>query len=522
MGDIRGFMHYDRKKVPYHEPKVRLKTFSEIETRPDEDHLKTQGARCMDCGVPFCQSNTGCPIDNLIPEWNELVYQGRWREALDRLHKTNNFPEFTGRACPAPCEGACVLGITDPAVTIKNIENAIINRGFEEGWVQPEPPEIRTGKHVAIIGSGPAGLAAADQLNKVGHSVTVFERHDRIGGLLMYGIPNMKIEKPVVDRRINKLRDEGIEFITNAFVGGSEDTPAGSGPKTDETKYYDVNELYEQYDALVLATGSTRPRDLPIPGREAEGIHFAMEFLHNSEKARLDAGGDKPGTGGDVDFTAPISAKDRDVIVIGGGDTGTDCIATSLRHGCRSLVNFELLQKPPKQRPADNPWPQWPRTYRMDYGHEEAAEKYGDDPRQYSILSKEFLKDDNGRVKGIRTVDVDWSQPGEKAPFSEVPGSEREWTADLVLLSMGFLGPEQYLAEQLNIQTTERSNFDAAFGDFRTSDEKVFTAGDCRRGQSLIVWAIAEGRGAARAVDQHLMGHSELPAPNVEQQMEPA
>jgi NAD(P)H-dependent glutamate synthase small subunit len=522
MGDIHGFMKFDRKKVPYHEPKVRLKTFAEIESKPDEDHLKQQGARCMDCGVPFCQSNTGCPIDNLIPEWNDLVYQGRWREALDRLHKTNNFPEFTGRACPAPCEGACVLGITDPAVTIKNIENAIINKGFEEGWVQPDPPAYRTGKHVAVIGSGPAGLAAADQLNKVGHTVTVFERHDRIGGLLMYGIPNMKIEKPVVDRRINKMRDEGIEFITNAFVGGSEDMPAGSGPKTDDIAYYDVNALYEQYDALVLAVGATRPRDLPILGREAEGIHYAMEFLHGSEKARLDAGGDQPGTAGDVDFDPPISAKDKNVIVIGGGDTGTDCIGTSLRHGCKSLVNFELLSKPPEQRAEDNPWPQWPRTYRMDYGHEEAAAQFGRDPRRYSILSKEFLVDDHGRVKGVKTVDVDWSQPGEKAPFSEVPGTERTWEAELILLSMGFLGPEQYLAEQLNIQTTERSNFDAEFGEFRTSDAKVFTAGDCRRGQSLIVWAIAEGRGAARAVDEALMGHSDLPAPNVEQQMEMA
>jgi NAD(P)H-dependent glutamate synthase small subunit len=512
MGDIHGFKKFDRKKIPYYEPKVRLKTFAEIETNPSEAHLKEQGARCMDCGVPFCQSNTGCPIDNLIPEWNDLVYQGRWREALDRLHKTNNFPEFTGRVCPAPCEGACVLGITDPAVTIKNIENTIINKGWEEGWVQPEPPSHRTGKHVAIVGSGPAGLAAADQLNKVGHKVTVFERHDRIGGLLTYGIPNMKLDKLVVQRRIDKLAAEGIDFIVNAFVGGSDDTPAGAGPKEAGIKYYDIHDLYATYDALVLATGATRPRDLPIPGRELGGVHFAMEFLHNSEKARLEQGG------GDI-FNPPINAKDKNVIVIGGGDTGTDCIGTSLRHGCKSLVNFELLSKPPVQRAEDNPWPQWPRTYRQDYGHEEAQAQFGQDPRQFSILSKEFIDDGQGNVAGVKTVDIDWSKPTDKAPFSEVPGSERTWEAELVLLSMGFLGPEQYLAEQLNIQTTERSNFDAEFGSFRTSDAKVFTAGDCRRGQSLIVWAIAEGRGAARAVDEHLMGASDLPAPNVQQQM---
>jgi NADPH-dependent glutamate synthase beta subunit-like oxidoreductase len=312
------------------------------------------------------------------------------------------------------------------------------------------------------------------------------------------------------------MRAEGIKFIANAFVGGSARLHAGAGPTIDETTYYDVNALYQQYDALVLATGATRPRDLPIPGRESEGIHFAMDFLHGSEKARLDAGDVEQG------FNAPISAKDKNVIVIGGGDTGTDCIATSLRHGCKSLINFELLEQPPEQRAANNPWPQWPKTYRLDYGHEEAAHIADRDPRRYSILSKEFLTDEHGRVKGVKTIDVDWSRPGDKAPFTEVPGTEREWEAELILLSMGFLGPEQYLAEQLNIETTERSNFDAGWGDFRTSDAKVFTAGDCRRGQSLIVWAIAEGRGCAHAVDEHLMGYSDLPAPNYEQQLETA
>lgn len=505
MGDKRGFMQYEREKTPYRDPKQRLGDFKELYTRPDEDHLKTQGARCMDCGVPFCQSHTGCPVDNLIPEWNDLVYQGRWQDALDRLHKTNNFPEFTGRACPAPCEGACVLGITDPAVTIKDIENAIINRGWEEGWVKPEPPAERTGRSVGIIGSGPAGLAAAQQLNRAGHAVKVYERHDRIGGLLTYGIPNMKLDKVgVIDRRVQQLRDEGVEFVTNCFVGGDQDTPAGSGPKASDTQYLHPKELQDKHDALLIATGATVPRDLPIDGRTLGGVHFAMEYLHSNTKALLDD---------DNTDAAPIHAKDKNVIVIGGGDTGTDCIGTAMRHGCKNLINFELLGKPPAERAADNPWPQWPRIYRVDYGHEEAQTVFGRDPRRFSILSKGFIDDGKGHVAGIKTVDIDWSQPGEKAPFSEVPGSERTWDAELVLLSMGFLGPEKPLIEQLDLATDERSNIQAQWGQFATSTEGVFTAGDCRRGQSLIVWAIAEGRQAASAVHEHLMGNAVLSAP---------
>jgi glutamate synthase (NADPH) small chain len=440
----------------------------------------------MDCGVPFCQSETGCPTENLIPEWNDLVYQGRWREALERLHETNNFPEFTGRVCPAPCEGACVLGITDPAVTIKNIENAIIDRGFAKGWVKPQPPTQRTGKRVAVIGSGPAGLAAAAQLNKAGHEVTVYERDDRIGGLLMYGIPPMKLEKQMVERRVDLLREEGIAFVVNTHVGID----------------VDARQLMSEYDALLLACGATRPRDLPIPGRELRGIHFAMEFLLKSTKSFLDSG---------FEDQAYISARDRDVIVIGGGDTGTDCIGTSLRHACRSLVNFELLARPPDERAPDNPWPQWPRIYRVDYGHAESAARFGRDPREYSILAREFTGDSDGRLTGVRTVRVEWSQEGEGGPqMREIPASEEEWKADLILLAMGFLGPEDTLVPQLGLETDQRSNFKAEFGRYATNVEGLFAAGDCRRGQSLVVWAIREGREAAREIDRYLMGTTRL------------
>lgn len=496
MGKPTGFKEYPRQAVPYRDPLARMEDFLEIFTQPDEKHLKTQGARCMDCGVPFCQSASGCPIDNLIPEWNDLVYQGRWREALDRLHKTNNFPEFTGRTCPAPCEGACVLGITDPAVTIKNIENAIIDRGFAEGWIKPQPPASRTGKKVAIVGSGPSGLAAAAQLNKVGHRVTVYERSDRIGGLLMYGIPNMKLDKGVVQRRLDLLVAEGVEFVTKADVGNTVD------PK----------DLMANHDALLLATGATKPRDLPIPGRELNGVYFAMQFLSANTKSLLDS------QLADGNY---ISAKDKDVIVIGGGDTGTDCIGTSMRHGCKSLVNFELLPQPPAGRAADNPWPQWPRIFRTDYGHQEVKAKFGADPRTYSLLSKEFLSDGSGNVSGIRTVNLEWKTENGKQSMTEIPGTEKTWKADLVLLAMGFLGPEQYVSKLLGIEHDPRSNYQAQHGRFTTSVPKVFAAGDCRRGQSLVVWAINEGRGAARAIDQFLMGSSTLPAPGTTMGMSP-
>jgi NAD(P)H-dependent glutamate synthase small subunit len=494
MGKPTGFKEFARKPVPYRDPLVRLTDFNEIFTEPVEDHLRTQSARCMDCGVPFCQSNNGCPIDNLIPEWNDLVYHGRWADALDRLHKTNNFPEFTGRTCPAPCEGACVLGITDPPVTIKNIENAIVDRGWAEGWIKPEKPEKKTGKKVAIVGSGPSGLAAAQQLCRAGHDVTVFERADRIGGLLMYGIPNMKLDKGVVDRRVQQMRDEGVTFITNADVG----------------KTIDPKKLLADFDAVLLATGATKPRDLPIPGRNLKGVHFAMEFLTANTKSLLNS---KLADG------KYISATDKDVIVIGGGDTGADCIGTSMRHGCKSLVNFELLPKPPEERAADNPWPTWPRILRQDYAHYEAEAKWGDDPRTYCISAKEFIDDGKGNVAGVKTVQLDWVKENGKLTPKEIPGSEKTWPCQLVTLAMGFLGPEAYIIEAMGgtLKTDARSNYDAPYSKFTTSIPKVFAAGDCRRGQSLVVWAINEGRGAARAVDQFLMGSSDLPAPGLQE-----
>jgi NAD(P)H-dependent glutamate synthase small subunit len=488
MGKPTGFMEYPKKSVPYRDAHERIGDFDEIFTHAPEDHLRNQGARCMDCGVPFCQSENGCPIDNLIPEWNDLVYQGRWRDALERLHKTNNFPEFTGRTCPAPCEGACVLGITDPPVTIKNIENAIIDRGFAEGWVRPNVPATRTGKRVAIVGSGPAGLAAAEQLNRAGHRVTVYERADRIGGLLMYGIPNMKLDKQVVNRRVELLRAAGIEFVTGADVG----------------KNVDAAKLHAEHDALLLTTGATQPRDLPIPGRGLAGVHFAMEFLTANTKSLLDS------RLADGDF---ISAKDKHVIVIGGGDTGADCIGTALRHGCKSLVNLELLDQPPAKRAADNPWPLWPKILRTDYAHEEAIARFGADPRNYAVVSKEFGGD--GRVKSLRINRIEWLENGGVPAMVDVAGSEETLDADLVLLAMGFLGPEAYLAEALGLERDQRSNYRAAHGPFATSKRGVFAAGDCRRGQSLVVWAINEGRGAARAVDEYLMGESQLPAPKL-------
>jgi glutamate synthase (NADPH/NADH) small chain len=476
MGKPTGFKEYARETEPYRDAMERLLDFKEIYTEHKEAHLATQGARCMDCGVPFCQSGDGCPVYNLIPEWNDLVYNERWKEALDRLHKTNNFPEFTGRVCPAPCEGACVLGIHEPPVAIKNIECAIIDKGFENGWVVAKPPSIRTGKKVAVVGSGPAGLAAAAELNLKGHQVTVYERDDRIGGLLMYGIPNMKLDKGVVDRRVDLLRQEGVEFVVNANVGGSGDNAVS------------VQQLLDDNDALLLATGATTPRDLKIPNREGDGVHFAMEFLLKNTRSLLDS---------NLEDGQYISARDKNVIVIGGGDTGTDCIGTSLRHGCKSLVNFEIMPRPPQERAENNPWPTWPVIFRVDYGHEEAAARDGSDPRVYSISGKEFVRDENGKLLGIKTVEVD-------SKFQEVPGTEKFWEADLILLSMGFLGPAHYVSEPLGLELDQRSNYKADYEVFKTSAEKVFTAGDCRRGQSLVVRAIDEGRKVAVAIDQYL------------------
>jgi NAD(P)H-dependent glutamate synthase small subunit len=487
MGKPTGFIEFTRDAAPYRPPQERLLDFNEIYTEHDVERLNTQGARCMDCGIPFCQSEEGCPIHNFIPEWNDLVFRDQWRDALDRLHKTNNFPEFTGRVCPAPCEGACVLGITDPAVTIKNIEMAIVDRGFAEGWVTPNIPSVRSDKKVTIVGSGPAGLAAADQLNKAGHTVTVYERADRIGGLLMYGIPNMKLAKnEVVERRVQLMRDAGIEFITNTEVAdGSNGSIA-------------VDSLRENNDAVLLTTGATVPRDLPIEGRELKGVHFAMDFLSANTKGLLDS---------NLQDNTHISAKDKNVIVIGGGDTGTDCIGTSLRHGCKSLVNFELFPQPPQDRAANNPWPTWPKIFRVDYGHEEARVRQGEDPRVYSVSSLCFIGDDNGQLTGVRTVEVVMKD----GKFENIPGTEKDWPADLVFLAMGFLGPEHAVSDPLGLDYDERSNYQAEYGRYTTNVDKVFAAGDCRRGQSLVVRAINEGREAAREIDRYLMGATELP-----------
>ncbi|KAK3134883.1 hypothetical protein QOZ80_5BG0411960 [Eleusine coracana subsp. coracana] len=482
----RGFMTYEREGISYRDPNERIKDWNEvaIELVPGP-LLNTQSARCMGCGTPFCHqesSGAGCPLGNKIPEFNELVHQNRWREALDRLLETNNFPEFTGRVCPAPCEGSCVLGIIENPVSIKSIECAIIDKGFQEGWMVPRPPLQRTGKNVAIVGSGPSGLAAADQLNKMGHLVTVFERDDRIGGLMMYGVPNMKTDKTeIVQRRVDLMAKEGVSFVVNANVG------------TDPL--YSIDRLRSENDAVILACGATKPRDLPIPGRELSGIHFAMEFLRANTKSLLDTNLE----GGNY-----ISAQGKKVVVIGGGDTGTDCIATSVRHGCRNLVNLELLPEPPRGRAPDNPWPQWPRIFRIDYGHQEAVTKFGKDPRNYQILTKCFVGDENGKVKAVEVVRVEWEKVDGRFQFKEVQGSQETIEADLVLLAMGFLGPEAVIAKKLGLERDKRSNFKAQFGNFATNVEGVFVAGDCRRGQSLVVWAISEGREAAAAVDKYL------------------
>jgi glutamate synthase (NADPH/NADH) small chain len=493
MGKPSGFIEYLRE-LPLDRPALeRIRDWNEFHLHLDEAKLREQGARCMDCGIPFCHTGSllngmasGCPINNLIPEWNDLIYRGRWREALDRLHKTNNFPDFTGRVCPAPCEGSCVLGITSPPVTIKNIECAIADKGWEEGWIEPERPSSRTGKKVAVIGSGPAGLCSAAQLNRAGHLVTVFERADRFGGLLMYGIPNMKLDKKLVQRRIDQMAEEGVHFIANTEVGTN----------------YPAENLLREFDAVILCTGATKPRDLPVEGRHLKGVHFAMEFLQGHTKHWLD---------GHANGSA-ISAAGKDVVVIGGGDTGTDCVGTALRHGCKSLVQLEILPRPPMNRAKDNPWPEWPKVYRLDYGQEEAAAKFGGDPRVYLTTAKKFVGDDSGGLKEVHTVQIEW-QRNEKGQFvaAEVAGTDQVRPAQLVLLAMGFLGPEQPLLEQLAVERDARSNIKAAHEKYATNIRGIFAAGDARRGQSLVVWAFNEGRGAARECDRFLMGSTDLP-----------
>lgn len=493
MGKTTGFIEYHRQLPPDRPPRERLKDWKEFHLQFSEAEQRNQAARCMDCGTPFCHSGlliagmaSGCPLNNLIPEWNDLIYKGLWREAAQRLLKTNNFPEFTGRVCPAPCEGSCTLGHIASPVTVRNNEYGIIERAFQEGWIIPEPPAERTGKKVAVVGSGPAGLACAAQLNKAGHWVTVFERDDRPGGLLMYGIPNMKLDKSIVQRRINLLEQEGVRFVTRTEVG------------TD----YDPSKLLQEFDAAVLCGGATKPRDLQVPGRELAGIHFAVDFLKANTRSLLDSGRH------DRNY---ISARDQDVIIIGGGDTGTDCVATALRQGCRSLAQFEIVPRPPLARTASNPWPQWPKLYKLDYGQEEAEAVYGTDPRLYSISTKQFVGDAGGHVKEVHTVQVRWETDTSGRPVPrEIPGTEKVWPAQLVLLAMGFLGPEDTLLTGLGVQRDACSNAKAEYGRFATNVKGVFAAGDMRRGQSLVVWAIHEGRGAARECDRYLMGRTSL------------
>ena len=480
MGKVTGFLEIKRKKPPARPVAERLRDWREYYLPYPVDDLTKQAARCMDCGIPFCHQ--GCPLGNIIPDWNDLVYKNHWREALDRLHATNNFPEWTGRLCPAPCEGACVLGINDDPVTIKGVELAIVERAFDEGWVGAQPPAARTGKRVAVVGSGPAGLAAAEQLNRAGHAVTVFERDDRIGGLLRYGIPEFKMEKRFVDRRLRIMEKDGIVFRTNAHVGVN----------------VAVGNLRRDFDAIVLAGGACWPRDLTVPGRELRGVHFAMEYL-TLQNRRCE--GD---TVADEKF---ITAQGKHVVIIGGGDTGADCLGTVHRQGAQSVHQFELLPRPPDQRAADNPWPQWPNIFRVSGAHEEGGE------RVYAVSTQRFLGDAQGRVRALEAVKVDMVREGGRLEFKPIPGSEFTLEVELVLLAMGFLGAERPgMLTDLGVRLTERGNVQRD-ANWMTSVPGVFACGDMQRGQSLIVWAIAEGRSAARGVDLYLMGKSDLPAP---------
>ena len=494
MGKPTGFIEYLRELPVDRAPLERVRDWNEFHHHMDEKRLRNQAARCMDCGVPFCHTGTlvsgmasGCPLHNLVPEWNDLVYRGLWREALERLLKTNNFPEFTGRVCPAPCEGSCVLGINEPPVAIKTIEAALADEGWDQGWIAPRSDVARTGKRVVVIGSGPAGLAAAAQLNAAGHSVTVLERDNRPGGLLMYGIPNMKLDKnEVVLRRIELMEREGVKFVCNAHVGEN----------------VEAQLLRKDFDAIVLCTGATQPRDLGVPNRKLRGVHLAMEYLTASTRAVLDSTPER----------STIHAAGKHVVVIGGGDTGTDCVATATRQGCKSLRQLEIMPQPPMERAADNPWPEWPKVYKLDYGQEEAAAVFGADPRAYVTTVKQFNGDAERGVQSLTTVQIAWQRDGEgRMRPVEVPGSEAEIPADLVLLALGFLGPEQSLLTELGVATDPRSNVAAEYDTYTTSVPGVFAAGDCRRGQSLVVWAINEGRGAARECDRYLMGSTDLP-----------
>jgi glutamate synthase (NADPH) small chain len=476
MGKVTGFKEFERQDETYTPVKDRVKHYNEFTVPLKEEEITKQGSRCMDCGIPFCHS--GCPLGNLIPDFNHMVHQGEWQKASWVLHSTNNFPEFTGRLCPAPCEKSCVLGIIEDPVSIENIEKMIVERAFKEGWIKPQPPKTRTGKTIAIVGSGPAGLATAQQLNRAGHTVTVFERDDAVGGLLRYGIPNFKMEKGIIDRRVAILEAEGITFKVNVNVGVN----------------YSVKEL-KAFDAVVLCGGATVRRSLPTPGIDADGVVQAMDFLTQQTKVLFGQ-----------EIKDQVMATDKHVIVIGGGDTGSDCVGTSNRHGAKSVVNFEIMPKPPGHRSATTPWPFWPLQLKTSSSHEEGVE------RNWLINTKEFIKDANGKLTALKTVNVEWKMvPGERPQLIEIEGTEKTWPCDLALLALGFTGPESTIADQLGLEIDARSNYKAAYGNYQTNIPNVFAAGDMRRGQSLIVWAISEGREAARQVDIYLMGTSDLP-----------
>ena len=494
MGKATGFLEYERSESSASEPLERIRNFNEFHTPLSEDKRRQQAARCMDCGVPFCQNGkmlcgmmSGCPLNNLIPEWNDLLYRGHKEQARSRLLMTNNFPEFTSRVCPALCEKACTCGLNGDPVTVKENENSIIEYGFSQGLIKPNIPQVRSGKKIAVIGSGPSGLSVADTLNHRGHSVTVFERSDRIGGLLMYGIPNMKLEKQVIERRTELMRAEGVTFVTNADVGNN----------------VSADEILSGFDAAVLCCGSSNPRDIKAEGRDANGIYFAVDFLRSTTKSLLDS---------NLSDGKYISAKDKNVVIIGGGDTGNDCVGTSVRHGCKSVVQIEMMPKLPDERAENNPWPEWPRVCKTDYGQEEAAAVFGSDPRIYETTVKEFIKDENGSLCAVKTVKLKFEtdpESGRRVP-REIEGSEQVIPCELCLIAAGFLGCQSYVAEAFGVELNQRTNIKTENGKFSTNVEKVFTAGDMHIGQSLVVRAIREGRDAARAVDEYLMGYTNL------------
>ena len=494
MGKPTGFMEYEREVSKAVKPGERIKNFNEFHEHLPQEKQMLQGARCMECGVPFCQAGmdicgmtSGCPLHNLVPEWNDLVYMGNWEQAYNRLKKTNSFPEFTSRVCPALCEAACTCGLNGDAVATKENEYAIIENAYAKGYAQAKPPKVRTGKRVAVVGSGPAGLAVADLLNKRGHSVTVYERSDRVGGLLMYGIPNMKLEKSVVERKVKIMEEEGVTFLTGMDVG----------------KDVKGEELLKDYHRVVLACGSSNARDIQAPGRDAKGIYFAVDFLKASTKSLLDSG---------LEDGKYVNTKGKNVVIIGGGDTGNDCVGTAMRHGCKSVTQIEMMPKAPDVRAENNPWPEWPKVCKTDYGQEEAIAVFGHDPRIYESTVKEFLKDKNGNLKGVKIVKLSWEKDEKsgRMVMKEVQGSEKTLPAEVALIAAGFLGCQKYAADAFGVELNERTNVKTPAGKYETSVKNVFTAGDMHRGQSLVVWAIREGREAARAVDESLMGYSNL------------